>query len=92
MNQTFCRWMSNELQVDVVTYDYVGYGLKSAAAARAFYLQTLALVFARIICCDTVVSLPLQLRSTQRSGFVSGLGFYSFMSVGSFPHVLKAAR
>lgn len=35
MNQTFCRWMSNELQVDVVTYDYVGYGLSSGQPSEA---------------------------------------------------------
>jgi hypothetical protein len=27
VNKLFCEWLSDQLKVDIVTYDYTGYGL-----------------------------------------------------------------
>ncbi len=60
------RWMSNELQVDVITYDYVGYGLRSQTCIPNPFPQCLftASVASNPCCLSLTLPSPVQLGAT----------------------------
>lgn len=50
LNKPFCEWLSAELKVDVVTYDYVGYGLAEGEPCEKYLYQCIDAVYAYLRC------------------------------------------
>eukprot|EP00294_Goniomonas_avonlea_P009667 CAMPEP_0114558936 /NCGR_PEP_ID=MMETSP0114-20121206/10656_1 /TAXON_ID=31324 /ORGANISM="Goniomonas sp, Strain m" /LENGTH=215 /DNA_ID=CAMNT_0001744377 /DNA_START=84 /DNA_END=728 /DNA_ORIENTATION=+ len=45
LNKPFCEWLSAELMVDVVTYDYVGYGLAAGEPSERCLYECIDAVY-----------------------------------------------